>query len=232
MITLHDRMARGRTETGLIEARHSFSFGGFRDPARMGFRSLRVLNEDRVVPGAGFPPHPHAEMEILTYVLGGGVVHRDSLGNEGVVRAGDLQRMTAGTGIVHSEMNASDTETLHLLQIWIHPDRRGLAPGHQQIAVDAAGTEGRLRLVAAPEGGDGVLTIHQDARIHVARLLASQAVDYPLAPGRGVFVQLAQGVVSLNGHEMRAGDGAAVEDEEAVRITAETDAEILLMDLG
>lgn len=232
MITLHDRMARGRTETGLIEARHSFSFGGFRDPARMGFRSLRVLNEDRVVPGAGFPPHPHAEMEILTYVLGGAVAHRDSLGNEGVVRAGDLQRMTAGTGIVHSEMNASDTETLHLLQIWIHPDRRGLAPGHQQITVDAAGTEGRLRLVAAPEGGDGVLTIHQDARIHVARLSAGQAVDYPLAPGRGVFVQLAQGVVSLNGHEMRAGDGAAVEEEEAVRITAETGAEILLMDLG
>ncbi|MBW8724658.1 MAG: pirin family protein [Inquilinus limosus] len=230
MITLHDRMARGRTETGLIEARHTFSFGRFHDPDRMSFRSLRVLNEDRVVPGAGFPEHPHAEMEILTYVLSGAVEHRDSLGNSAVIHAGDLQRMTAGTGITHAEMNPSATEPLHLLQIWLHPDRRGLAPGYEQLSVEVEATGG-LRLVAAPEGGDGVLEIHQDARLSIARLAAGEAVEHAIAPGRAVFVQLTRGVVTLDGHEMRAGDGAAVEDEPSLRITAETEAEFLLFDL-
>jgi quercetin 2,3-dioxygenase len=231
MITLHDRMARGRTETGLVEARHSFSFGRFHDPDRMGFRSLRVLNEDRVVPGAGFPAHPHAEMEILTYVLSGAVEHRDSLGNTAVVRAGDLQRMTAGTGITHAEMNPSATEPLHLLQIWIHPDRSGLAPGYEQLSV-GDGATGGLRLVAAPEAADGVLRIHQDARLSVARLAAGEAVEHPIAPGRAAFVQLTRGVVTLDGHQMREGDGAAVEDEPGLRITAETEAEFLLFDLA
>ncbi|WP_245578993.1 pirin family protein [Inquilinus limosus] len=231
MITLHDRMARGRTETGLIEARHTFSFGRFHDPARMGFRSLRVLNEDRIVPGAGFPAHPHAEMEILTYVLEGAVEHRDSLGNTAVIRAGDLQRMTAGTGITHAETNASATEPLHLLQIWIHPDRRGLAPGYEQASFEGEAVRG-LRLVAGPEGGDGVLKIHQDARVHLARLAAGETVEHPIAPGRAAFAQLTRGVVLLDGHEMREGDGAAVEDESGLRITAETEAEILLFDLA
>ncbi|MGO1080255.1 pirin family protein [Inquilinus sp. CA228] len=230
MITLHDRMARGRTETGLVEARHTFSFGRFHDPDRMGFRSLRVLNEDRVVPGAGFPAHPHAEMEILTYVLSGAVKHRDSLGNTAVIRAGDLQRMTAGTGITHAEMNPSATEPLHLLQIWLHPDRRGLAPGYEQLGVEV-GTAG-LRLVAAPEAGDGVLQIHQDARLSIARLAAGETVEHAIAPGRAAFVQLTRGVVTLDGHEMREGDGAAVEDEPGLRIVAETEAEILLFDLA
>ncbi len=231
MITLHDRMARGRTETGLIEARHTFSFGRFHDPERMGFRSLRVLNEDRVVPGAGFPAHPHAEMEILTYVLSGAVEHRDSLGNGAVIHAGDLQRMTAGTGITHAEMNPSATEPLHLLQIWLHPDRRGLAPGYEQLSVEAEATGG-LRLVAAPEAGDGVLKIHQDARLSIARLTAGEVVEHEIAPGRAVFVQLTRGVVTLDGHEMREGDGAAVEDEPGLRVTAETEAEFLLFDLA
>lgn len=231
MITLHDRMARGRTDTGLIEARHTFSFGRFHDPARMGFRSLRVLNEDRVVPGAGFPAHPHAEMEILTYVLSGAVEHRDSLGNAAVIRAGDLQRMTAGTGITHAEMNASATEPLHLLQIWIHPDRRGLAPGYEQLNV-GEGATGGLRLVAAPDAGEGVLRIHQNARLSVARLAAGETVEHAIAPGRAAFVQLTRGVVMLDGHEMRAGDGAAVEDEPGLRVVAETEAEVLLFDLA
>ena len=230
MITLHDRMARGRTETGLVEARHTFSFGRFHDPDRMGFRSLRVLNEDRVVPGAGFPAHPHAEMEILTYVLGGAVAHRDSLGNQAVVRAGDLQRMTAGTGITHSEMNPSDTDTLHLLQIWIFPDRSGLAPGYEQITVPEAG--GSLRLVAGPDGSEGAVTIHQDIRLYIARLAAGETVEHAIGPGRGAFVQLTRGMVMLDGHEMRAGDGAAIEDEASLRVTAETEAEILLFDLA
>ncbi|MFE0754194.1 pirin family protein [Inquilinus sp. NPDC058860] len=231
MITLHDRMARGRTETGLIEARHTFSFGRFHDPARMGFRSLRVLNEDRIVPGAGFPAHPHAEMEILTYVLSGAVEHRDSLGNTAVIRAGDLQRMTAGTGITHAEMNASATEPLHLLQIWLHPDRRGLAPGYEQLSA-GEGATGGLRLVAAPDAGDGVLRIHQDARLSVARLAAGETAEHAIAPGRAAFIQLTRGVVMLDGHEMRAGDGAAVEDEPGLRIVAETEAEVLLFDLA
>lgn len=231
MITLHDRMARGRTETGLIEARHTFSFGRFHDPARMGFRSLRVLNEDRVVPGAGFPAHPHAEMEILTYVLSGAVEHRDSLGNAAVIRAGDLQRMTAGTGITHAEMNPSATEPLHLLQIWLHPDRSGLAPGYEQLSVGESGNGG-LQLVAGPGPGDSVLKIHQDARLHVARLGTGETVEHAIAPGRAAFVQLTRGVVTLDGHEMRAGDGAAVEDEPGLRITAETEAEFLLFDLA
>jgi redox-sensitive bicupin YhaK (pirin superfamily) len=231
MITLHDRMARGRTETGLIEARHTFSFGRFHDPDRMGFRSLRVLNEDRVVPGAGFPAHPHAEMEILTYVLSGAVEHRDSLGNSAVIRAGDLQRMTAGTGITHAEMNPSATEPLHLLQIWLHPDRSGLAPGYEQLGVGEEATAG-LRLVAGPKAGDGVLRIHQDARLSIAKLAAGEAVEHAIAPGRAAFVQLTRGVASLDGHEMRAGDGAAVEDEPGLRIVAGTEAEILLFDLA
>ena len=230
MITLHDRMARGRTETGLIEGRHTFSFGQFRDPKRMGFRSLRVLNEDRVVPGAGFPAHPHAEMEILTYVLGGAVAHRDSLGNQAVIRAGDLQRMTAGTGITHSEMNPSDTDTLHLLQIWIYPDRSGLAPGYEQITVSEVG--GSLRLVAGPDGSEGAVTIHQDVRLYIARLAAGEMVEHAIGPGRGAFVQLTRGMATLDGHEMRAGDGAAIEDEASLRVTAETEAEILLFDLA
>ena len=231
MITLHDRMARGRTETGLVEARHTFSFGRFHDPDRMGFRSLRVLNEDRVVPGAGFSAHPHAEMEILTYVLSGAVEHRDSLGNSAVIRAGDLQRMTAGTGITHAEMNPSATEPLHLLQIWLHPDRSGLAPGYEQLSVQE-GAAGGLRLVAGSEIDDGVLKIHQDARLSIAKLAAGEAVEHAIAPGRAAFVQLTRGVASLDGHEMRAGDGAAVEDEPGLRIVAGTEAEILLFDLA
>ncbi|KGM33639.1 pirin family protein [Inquilinus limosus] len=231
MITLHDRMARGRTETGLIEARHTFSFGQFLDPDRMGFRSLRVLNEDRIVPGAGFPAHPHAEMEILTYVLSGAVEHRDSLGNAAVIRAGDLQRMTAGIGITHAEMNPSATGPLHLLQIWIHPDRNGLAPGYEQLSV-GEGPTGGLQLVAGPEAGGGVLRIHQDARLFIARLAAGETVEHLIAPGRAAFVQLTRGVVALDGHEMREGDGAAVEGEPGLRITAETEAEVLLFDLA
>lgn len=231
MITLHDRMARGRTETGLIEARHTFSFGRFLDPDRMGFRSLRVLNEDRVVPGAGFPAHPHAEMEILTYVLSGAVEHRDSLGNAAVIRAGDLQRMTAGTGITHAEMNPSATESLHLLQIWIHPDRIGLVPGYEQLSVGEGPTSG-LRMVAGPEAGDGVLRIHQDARLFIARPAAGEVVEHLIAPGRAAFVQLTRGIIALDGHEMREGDGAAVEGEPGLRITAETEAEFLLFDLA
>jgi redox-sensitive bicupin YhaK (pirin superfamily) len=232
MITFRDRMARGATRTGWLDSRHSFSFGGYSDPQHMGFRSLRVLNEDRLIPGAGFPTHAHADMEILTYVLAGALQHKDSLGNGTVIRPGELQRMTAGTGVRHSEFNASSTEAVHLLQIWIIPDRTDLPPGYEQKAFPAEQRRGRLRLVASPDGAEGSLRLHQDARLHVAQLAPGETVAHPLAAGRGGWLQVARGIVALNGTELREGDGAAIEGEPGLAIEADTEAEIMLIDLA
>jgi quercetin 2,3-dioxygenase len=229
MITFRDRGTRGRSRTGWLDSRHSFSFADYEDPAQMGFRALRVINEDRVVPGAGFPPHRHRDMEILTYVLSGALEHKDSLGNGAVIRPGDVQRMSAGTGIMHSEFNPSAAEPVHFLQIWIFPDRIDLPPSYEQKAFPPAARRGALRLVAGPEGP---VTIHQDARLLVANLAAGDRVTHEIRPGRGVWVQLARGGVALDGTQMREGDGAAVEDQPAVAIAADTDAELLLFDLG
>jgi quercetin 2,3-dioxygenase len=232
MISFRDREARGRTRTGWLDSKHSFSFGDYRDPAQLGFRALRVINEDRVIPGAGFPRHGHRDMDIISYVLEGSLQHKDSIGNGTVIKPGEIQRMSAGTGIEHSEFNPSQTEPVHFLQIWIIPEKRGIAPSHEQKPVPLAERRGKLRLVAAPDAPDGAVTLHQDARVYVANLAAGERVAHDIAPGRGVWIQVARGIIALNGTEMREGDGAALEDEKSAAIDAETDSEILLFDLG
>lgn len=232
MIRFRDRMARGQSRTGWLDSRHTFSFASYHDPAEMGFRALRVINEDRVIPGAGFPPHGHRDMEILTYVLEGALEHKDSLGNGTVIRPGELQRMSAGTGIVHSEFNPSASEPVHFLQIWIIPDRVGLAPGYEQKAFPAEERRGRLRLVAAPDGQEGAITLHQDARLYLASLAAGERIAHAAQEQRGLWLQLARGIVALDGTEMREGDGAAITGQSGVEIEAETDAELLLFDLA
>lgn len=232
MITFRDRGLRGASRTGWLESRHTFSFGDYRDPEHMGFRSLRVLNEDRVIPGAGFPTHGHRDMDIISYVLEGTLEHQDSLGNGARIRPGDVQRMSAGRGITHSEFNPSQTEPLHFLQIWIIPDRTGLPPDYEQKEFPVAERRGKLRLVAGPDGADGAVTLHQDARLFVANLAPGEKVVHVVERGRGLWLQVARGIVALNGTEMRASDGAAVENENAVEIEADTDAEVLLFDLA
>ena len=232
MIAFHDRMASGQTRTGWLDSRHSFSFGQYQDPAHMGFRSLRVINEDRVIPGAGFPRHGHSDMEIISYVLEGALEHKDSLGNGTVIRPGDVQRMSAGTGILHSEFNPSKVDPVHFLQMWIIPDRAGLPPSYEQKAFPIEERRGRLRLVAGPDNRDSTITVHQDARLFVANLKVNERVVHEIERGRGVWLQLARGIVTVNGTQMREGDGAAVEDEPAIAIEADTDAEFLLFDLG
>jgi quercetin 2,3-dioxygenase len=232
MITFRDRMARGRSRTGWLDSRHTFSFGGYKDPTQMGFRALRVINEDRVIPGAGFPTHRHNDMDIVTYVLDGALEHKDSLGNGAVIRPGDVQRMSAGTGIEHSEFNPSPDEPVHLLQIWIIPDRAGLPPSYEQKAFPLEQRRGRLRLVAAPDAQNGAVTLHEDACLFVANLDSGERIAHEIAPGRGVWLQLARGIIALNDTEMREGDGAAIEGEPSIAIEADTDAEFLLFDLG
>ncbi len=232
MITTLDQAERGRTGTDWLDSRHSFSFGAYFDPARMGFRSLRVINEDHIEPGGGFPTHGHADMEIVTYVLEGALAHRDSLGNGSVIRPGDVQRMSAGTGIAHSEFNASKSEGVHLLQIWILPNKRGLAPGYEQRHFAKDTLQGRLALVADGEGADGAVTIHQDARLYAGLLAAGERASHAIAPGRAAYLHVARGTVALNGKTLSAGDEAAIEDEGNVTLAAETDAEILLFDLA
>jgi len=232
MITFRDRMARGQSRTGWLDSRHTFSFAHYLDPGHIGFRSLRAINEDRVIPGTGFPRHGHSDMEIISYVLDGALEHKDSLGNGTVIQPGEVQRMSAGTGILHSEFNPSQAEPVHFLQIWIIPDRAGLPPSYEQKSFPIDRRRGQLRLVAAPDGRDGTVTVHQDARLFVANLEAGEGVVHEIEHGRGLWLQLARGIVAVNGTEMREGDGAAVEDEPAIAIEADTDAEFLLFDLG
>jgi len=231
MIKFRDRGARGHARRGWAESWFSFSFGDHFDPRNIGFRTLRVLNEDIVAPGAGFPAHPHEDMEIVTYVLAGTIRHEDDLGNNGLIAPGDVQRMSAGTGIRHSEHNPSPDERAHVLQIWIFPDRRCLDPGYEQKSFPATEGRNRLILAASPDGREGSVTIHQDATIHLARLDEGASVAHRLEPGRGAWLQVARGIVALNDTEMREGDGAAVEGEPELRIEALTDAEVLLFDL-
>lgn len=230
MITLRKSADRGAGNHGWLDSKFSFSFAEYRDPRHMGFGPLRVINEDRIAPAAGFPTHPHRDMEILTWVLSGAVAHRDSEGNQAVIRPGELQRMSAGTGIQHSEFNASATDPLHLLQIWILPAARGLKPGYEQTAF--TDLDGRLRLVAAPDGRDGAVTIHQDAELYAARLAEGQQVAFTPKPGRIQWVQIARGATALNGQVLQQGDGAAVDGETALTLRAEQPAEILLFDMA
>jgi redox-sensitive bicupin YhaK (pirin superfamily) len=232
MIRIRRAAERGQFDHGWLETRHTFSFAGYRDPEHMGFRSLRVLNEDRVEPGQGFGTHPHRDMEIVTYVLAGALEHRDSMGNGSIIRPGDVQRMSAGTGVTHAEFNASRTDPLHFLQIWILPERAGLPPGYEQRRFHDAEKQGRLCLVASPEGADGAVTVHQDARILASRLSPGQEVTHRLAPGRHAWVHVAAGTLELDGRRLSAGDGAALSAEPAVALRGVEDAEVLVFDLA
>jgi len=232
MIKVRRSDERGKANFGWLDSRHSFSFGQYRDPAHMGFSDLRVINEDWVAPGAGFDTHPHRDMEIVTWVLEGALAHRDSLGNGSVIGPGDVQRMTAGTGILHSEFNASKEEPVHLLQIWILPERAGLTPGYEEKRFAPDELSGRLRLVAARDGRDGAVTIHQDAELHIGRLAAGDSVTHAIAAGRHAWVQVARGSVTVQGTELAQGDAAAVSEERDLRIEASADAEVLLFDLA
>jgi quercetin 2,3-dioxygenase len=232
MITVRKANDRGLTNAGWLNSRHTFSFANYYDPAHTNFRTLRVINDDRVSPGSGFGTHPHQDMEIVSYVLSGALEHRDSMGNGSVIRPGDVQRMSAGTGVMHSEWNHSKIETVHFLQIWIVPERLGIEPGYEQQRFEPDELRDRLRLVASRDGRDGSLTLHQDAAIYVAKLSANKRVGYEPASGRHVWVQVAGGTIALNGLDLGEGDGAAISDEARLELLASTDAEVLLFELN
>jgi len=231
MITIRKAGSRGHTLLDWLDSHHTFSFGEYYDPAAMGFSVLRVINDDVVAARGGFPTHPHNNMEIVTWVLSGALEHRDSMGNGSVIRPGDAQRMTAGTGITHSEFNASKTEPVHLLQMWLLPDRRGLAPGYEQRNFAESERRGRMRLVASPDGADGSVTIHQDARLYDGVLSAGESIDHPLDRKRKGWLHVARGAVKVNDAMLKAGDGAAIEDESALKLAASEQSEVLLFDL-
>jgi redox-sensitive bicupin YhaK (pirin superfamily) len=230
MIRKQSAEDRGGSRLGWLDSRFSFSFADYHDPQQMGFRSLRVLNEDWIAPASGFGPHPHRDMEILTYPISGELLHRDSLGGESRLTAGRIQLMTAGTGIVHAEENSSDDEAHHLLQIWLRPDRAGHTPKYQERDIDLA--LGGLQPLVSPDGRDGTLEIHQDATIHRLGLPAGSLLEHALATGRHAWLQLVRGEVGLNDIPLCAGDGAAVSGESVLRLAAKKDAEGLLFDLA
>jgi quercetin 2,3-dioxygenase len=231
MIRSRPAAERGNADYGWLKTSYSFSFNTYHDPAHMGFRALRVINEDVVMPGQGFGMHGHRDMEIVTYVISGALEHRDSLGNGGILRAGEVQRMTAGTGIRHSEFNPSADEPVHLYQIWLLPERTGLTPSYEQKEVEPRVGDGSLRLVAAPAGQGGALTIHQDAKVYLGSLEQGQSLLHPLGSDRHAWVQVVRGSIALDGRVLHTSDGAAVSDESALKIEALEDAELLLFDL-
>jgi redox-sensitive bicupin YhaK (pirin superfamily) len=232
MIRIRKAAERGHFDHGWLETYHTFSFGDYYDPAHMGFRSLRVINDDRVQPGQGFGMHGHRDMEIVTYVLEGSLAHKDSLGNGSIIRAGELQRMTAGTGVRHSEFNPSDSESVHLYQIWILPERAGLKPGYEELSLKQEENRGRFRLVASPDGRDGSLTIHQDARLYLASLLPGDRVSHAIESGRSAWLQILRGKVDFLDNDIAAGDGVAISEENSVTIQASEGSEVLLFDLA
>lgn len=232
MITIRHRDERGVADMGWLNSNHSFSFGHYHDPRQMGFRALRVINEDRVIPGAGFPTHGHANMEIVSYVLDGALEHKDSIGTGSIIKPGEVQRMSAGRGIRHSEYNASQSDRVHFLQIWILPEAAGIAPSYEQKAYPDAEKRGKLRLVGSRDGRDGSVTIHQDVDLYAALLDGGESAGLSLRPGRHAWVQVARGQVHVNGTLLKEGDGAAFTDEEAVRLDRADLAEVLVFDLA
>lgn len=232
MMTLRKASERGHANHGWLDSHHTFSFADYYDPQHMGFRGLRVINDDRVEGGKGFGAHPHRDMEIISYVLDGGLAHKDSMGTGAVIRPGDVQRMSAGTGVVHSEFNASRTDEVHFLQIWLLPTQRGLEPGYEQKTFTDADKRGRLRLVASPDAADGSITIHADARVYAGLFGAGEQAEHAIADGRGAWVHVARGKVRVNGKELGAGDGVALENERTVRVEGIDDGEVLVFDLG
>jgi redox-sensitive bicupin YhaK (pirin superfamily) len=231
MLLIRKSGERGLTRLDWLDSRHTFSFGEYYDPAAMGFSVLRVINDDVVAPGAGFPTHPHRDMEIITWVLSGALEHRDSLGNGSLIRPGDAQRMTAGTGIMHSEFNPSPDEPVRLLQIWILPDCQGLRPGYEQHNFTEADRRGRLCQIVSPDGAEGSITIHQDARVYASLLDAGAFIEQSLRPGRRAWLHIARGAVRANGTGLSEGDGAALEGEARIAIEGVEDSEVLLFDL-
>ncbi|NIP99836.1 MAG: hypothetical protein GWM98_05200 [Nitrospinaceae bacterium] len=231
MITLRKSADRGRVEAGWLKARHSFSFGQYYDPAHMGFRSLRVINEDNIQPSTGFDTHPHRDMEIVTYIYRGGIRHKDSMGHEGVVRAGQVQRMSAGSGVLHSEHNASDSEPLQLLQIWIEPRDRGIPPEYEQMDLPETERLNRWKMVVSPDGRAGSMKIHQNVFLYASLMEPEKVLNHTLAEGRHAWVQVVRGSLKLNGHFLDSGDGASMAQEKEIRIAAQSPAELLLFDL-
>lgn len=232
MISLRKSAERGHAQHGWLDSRHTFSFAEYHDPRFMGFRALRVINEDRIQPGRGFGTHSHRDMEIISYVLEGALEHQDSMGTSSIIRPGDVQRMSAGTGVSHSEFNHSPVEIVHLLQIWIIPAQRDLEPSYEQRAFPEAERRDRLRLVASSDGRDGSLSIHQDVDLYVSQLSAGAELDLPLRPGRHAWLQVARGGVTVDGRDLSAGDGASISDAAAVAIRGREDAELLVFDLA
>jgi redox-sensitive bicupin YhaK (pirin superfamily) len=232
MLTPRRSAERGHANHGWLDSRHSFSFADYYDPAHMGFRALRVINEDRVRGGAGFPPHSHRDMEIISYVLEGGLLHKDSLGTGSLIRPGDVQRMSAGRGVTHSEFNASPSQLVHFLQIWIVPGQRGLAPSYAQKSFSAQERRGRLCLVASADGRDGSVMVNADVALYAGSFEAEERAEHALTPGRHVWVQVARGRMRVNDVELSEGDGAAVSDELGVELRGVESAELLLFDLA
>ncbi len=232
MIRIRPAAERGATRLKWLDSKHTFSFNRYYDPAHMGFRSLRVINDDWVSPGGMFGKHPHEDMEILTWVLSGAIVHEDSTGARGEIRPGDAQKMSAGSGIVHSEANSSQTESLHFLQIWILPEEQGLTPEYQLVHIPEEERKNRLRLIGTRDGNDTAILIHQDVDIFNALIDPGSSVRHELQPGRHAWVQVAQGAVALNGHELQAGDGAALAGEPSLSIQAAQPSEVLVFDLA
>nr|WP_314547562.1 pirin family protein [uncultured Massilia sp.] len=231
MLNVRKSQDRGVASFGWLRSQHTFSFGHYHDPAHMGVGPLRVINEDRVAPGRGFDPHSHQNMEIISYVLDGALEHKDSMGNGSVLRYGDVQRMSAGTGVTHSEYNGSRTEPVHFLQIWVIPSEAGGAPGYEEKHFDADSKRGKLRLIASRDGREGSVSLRQDAAIYATILDGADAVSHPLQQGRQAYVQVARGSVTVNGCALQAGDAVRVTDEAVVGLSDAKDAEVLLFDL-
>jgi hypothetical protein len=232
MFTIRRANERGHADHGWLNSYHTFSFAGYRDPDHMGFRSLRVINEDRVAAGQGFGTHAHSDMEIVSYVLDGELEHKDSMGNGEVLRPGEFQRITAGTGITHSEFNPSDANPTHFYQIWLLPERKGIEPGYEQQAFEPAGRKNSFQLVASRDAADGSLLIHQDANIYLADLEAGNSLTYEIETGRHVWLQVLRGDVAVDGHALSTSDAVAVSDEAQLTIAASSDAELMVFDLA
>jgi redox-sensitive bicupin YhaK (pirin superfamily) len=232
MFAIRPAEQRGHADHGWLDTYHTFSFANYHDPKHMGFRGLRVINDDRVEPGQGFGTHPHRDMEIVTYVLEGALQHRDSMGTGSVIRPGDVQRMSAGTGVTHSEFNASRSEPLHLLQIWLEPSQRGLEPSYEQKTFPIEEKRGRLRVAASPDARGGSVTIHSDAVMYAGLFDQGQSAELRLPKGRHAWVHIVSGKARINGHELKTGDGAAISDEPLVRIEGIDSSELLVFDLG
>ncbi|MFG0242821.1 MAG: pirin family protein [Phycisphaerales bacterium JB054] len=233
MLTIRTSDERGATRLGWLDGKHTFSFGEYHDPRHLHFRTLRVINDDRVAPGGGFPTHPHRDMEIITYVISGALEHKDSTGGGGVIRPGDVQMMSAGSGVTHSEFNHSKSEPVRLLQIWIFPERKGLDPRYDQRHFAEAERSGSLRPIVTPDGRNGSMVIHQDASIYAGVLASGDRVEHAIGDGRGVWVQVAVGGVTVNGQSLAEGDGLAVEDERSLEIVGGAErSEVLVFDLA